>query len=61
MERRRSIQDEPEVTRQEELAFLRKLNEDALKSLMRLRRRSGSSSSLLSRSKTDGHQAGRIV
>jgi hypothetical protein len=49
MERRHSTQDESEVIRQEELAFLRKLKADSLKSLARLGQRSGPSSSLLDR------------
>jgi len=49
MERRRNIQDDPEVTRQEELAFLRKLKTQALTKLTRLPKRSGATSSLLTR------------
>jgi len=43
---RRSIQDEELIARQEELAFLRRLKENALRSLALLRHRSGSTSSL---------------
>jgi hypothetical protein len=49
MEPRRSAQDEQEVTRQEQIAFLRKLKTDALKNLTQLRQRSGSPSAPLSR------------
>jgi hypothetical protein len=46
-ERRRSTKDDPDVIRQAELAFLRKLRENPLRKLVRVRKRSASSSAPL--------------